>query len=136
MSADLPGSLREAVFRQAEERYAVLPEFLWADSPLHGVLRRPDNRKWFGIVMRIRYSNLGLPSDEPVDVLNLKCGPVLLGSLLPQEGYLPAWHMSKGAWVTVLLDGTVPFDDIAPLLEISWDLTAGKPKKKRRPPEN
>lgn len=135
MSAELPGSLRDEIFRIAEETYGVQPEFLWEDAPLHGVLRRPDNRKWFGIVMRIRYRNLGLPSEEPVDVLNLKCGPLLLGSLLPQEGFFPAWHMQKTAWVSILLDGTVPPEEIAPLLEISWDMTANKTRKKRRPPE-
>jgi predicted DNA-binding protein (MmcQ/YjbR family) len=65
-----------------------------------------------------------------VDILNLKCGPVLLGSLLGKEGYLPAYHMSKGNWVSIRLDGTVPEEDIFWLLGISYDLTRPKGRKK------
>ena len=42
-----------------------------------------------------------------VDLLNVKCDPVLIGSLLLKDGFFPAYHMSKDNWVSILLDDRV-----------------------------
>lgn len=34
---------------------------------------------------------------ENIDVVNLKCDSVLVGSLLCESGFFPAYHMSKGS---------------------------------------
>ncbi len=56
--------------------------------------------------------------------MDVKCDPLMVGSLLAQDGCLPAYHMSKDAWISILLDGTVPDDQIFPLLELSYDSVA------------
>ena len=43
---------------------------------------------------------------------------------------LPAYHMNKEHWSSVILDGTVPEKEIRRMIEESYDLT--KPKKKRK----
>ena len=109
---------RERVLRFAAESFGTQPEYLWADTPEAAVLRHPNSKKWYGILMRVsrervglRYINLisrerlGLEGPGAADVLNLKCGPLLLGSLLEEPGFLPAYHMSKTHWVSILLDG-------------------------------
>ena len=35
--------------------------------------------------------------------------------------------MNKSNWVTLLLDGSLPEEEIIRLLELSYDLTAGRP---------
>jgi len=129
-----PASLREAVFQFAREQYDTEPEFLWRDTPDAGVLRHDDNRKWFAVLMRVKRSRLGLDlaDDSPVDVLNVKCPSELIGSLRMQEGILPAYHMNKRHWVSVLLDGTVPLEEVCGLLDISFDQTARKKLSGRR----
>ena len=82
--------------------------------------------------MPVRRDRLGLAGTEKVDVLNVKCGELLLGSLLGRPGFLPAYHMSKGQWVSILLDGTVPEDEIKDLLNISYDLTGRMKKAPKR----
>ena len=67
---------------------------------------------------------------ELIDVVNLKCDSVLVGSLLCESGFFPAYHMSKGSWITVALDGTIPDDKIKMLLDMSYHLT-DKIKKPR-----
>ena len=57
-------------------------------------------------------------------VLNVKCDPILIGSLRREPGFLPAYHMSKDSWISILLDGTVPDDRIMPLLSMSYDFVA------------
>ena len=128
-----PSSLRESVFGFAREQYDTEPEFLWRDSPDAGVLRHADNRKWFAVMMRVKRSRLGLDlaDDSTVDVLNVKCPSELIGSLRMQDGILPAYHMNKRHWVSVLLDGTVPLEEVCGLLDISFDLTAKHSKSRR-----
>lgn len=121
---------RQDVFDYVLEQYGTEPEYLWANYPGCAVLRNPNGSKWYGLVTDIPKKKLGLPGEGSVDILNLKCGPALLGSLLGKEGYFPAYHMNKENWVSVRLDGAVPREDICWLIDISYDLTRPKGRKK------
>ena len=112
------------------ETYGAAAEFPWLKHPRYMVFRHGGNHKWFAVVMDLPSEKLGLPSGEPVDVLNVKCDPLLLGSLLREAGFYPAYHMSKASWVTVALDGSVSDEKIKWLLAMSFDLTAPKVRKK------
>jgi len=46
------------------------------------------------------------------------------------QSVIPAYHLNKKHWNSIILDGTVPNKDIQRMIEESYDLT--KPKKKRR----
>ena len=117
---------RERVLRYARERFGSEPEYLWAKYPTYCVLRHGGNRKWYAAVMDVPRNKLGLPGTDAVEILDVKCDPRLLGSLLETEGFLPAYHMNKSNWVTILLDGSVPDGEIQNLLALSYDLTRGK----------
>lgn len=122
-------SQRERVMQYAQDRYGAEPEYLWAKYPNYAVFRQPASRKWFAAIMDIPRNRLGFEGDDPVDVMDLKCGPLMVGSLLAQDGFLPAYHMSKSSWISVLLNETVPDEQIYPLLELSYDSVAPKIKK-------
>lgn len=115
------------------EVYGTEPERLWERYPGYAVFRHPASRKWYAIIMDIPESCLGLSGRRIADVINLKCGHVLLGSLLEERGFYPAYHMNKSSWVSVLLDGTVPDEKLFSLLALSYDSVA--PKRPRRAPE-
>ena len=71
---------------------------------------------------------------EMLDILNLKCDPVLIASLRGTPGLLPAYHMNKEHWITAVLDGSAPDAQIQTLLAMSYDMTApghGRTVKKR-----
>ena len=74
-----------------------------------------------------------LPGQQPVDIVNLKCDPLLIGSLRMEPGFYPAYHMNKDNWITAALDGSAPDDTIRMLLEMSYAATAPKLRKKPRP---
>ncbi len=112
-----------------QDRYGTEPEYLWKKYPNYAIFRQPASKKWFAAVMDIPRRCLELDGDELVDVMDVKCGPIMVGSLLAQEGYFPAYHMSKSSCVSVILDDTVPDEDIYPLLELSYDSVAPKQKK-------
>jgi predicted DNA-binding protein (MmcQ/YjbR family) len=40
-----------------------------------------------------------------------------------KAGFLPAYHMNKEHWLTVLLDNTVPEKEIYELIDDSYELT-------------
>ena len=67
--------------------------------------------------------------DEVIDVINLKCDPTVAQTLHTRPGIMPAYHMNHTQWITVLLDGTVPAEEVFPLLDMSFDLTASKAKR-------
>ncbi len=130
-------SLQSDILRYAKRKYGSEAEHLWARFPGYVVVRHQDNRKWYGLIMNIPRSRLGLEGDAGVDVLNVKTGDVLLSDLLIQEkGYFRGYHLSKGDWITVLLDGTVPIREIRDLLDRSYLVTASKKTKNElRPPK-
>lgn len=55
--------------------------------------------------------------------MNVKVDPLLTGSLRTQRGILPAYHMNKERWISVLLDGSVPLEQALALLDMSYALT-------------
>ncbi len=123
--------VRNAVLELAREHYSTEAEYLWARTPNFGVLRHP-NGKWYAVVMDIPKSKLGLPGDELVDVMNVQVDPVMSGSLRATTGIFPGYHMNKEKWITVLLDGTIDMEQIAILLDISYDIAGAKSSKRNR----
>ncbi len=112
------------------ETYGANPEYLWTKYPNDMVFRHSSNQKWFALIMDISKEKLGLPEKEPIDILNVKCDPLLIGSLQSESGFFPAYHMSKTNWITVALDGSVSDDKIEWLLDMSYNLTANRKKRK------
>lgn len=110
--------------------YDVEPDFPWADSPTYEVFRHQNNNKWFALVMDVPRSRLGLKEDGVIDIVNLKCDPVLVGSLRLEKGFFPAYHMSKEKWISVALDGSVDDEKIKSLIDLSFELTKVKVKRK------
>ena len=81
--------------------------------------------------MTIPRTKLGLEGDLNVDVINLKCDPLLIGSLCKENGILTAYHMNKSYWISVLLDSTVDDEKIKWLLNLSFEFTKNKKKSKK-----
>jgi predicted DNA-binding protein (MmcQ/YjbR family) len=106
--------------------YGVEPDFPWARFPDYMVFRHGQNRKWFALLMSIPGSKLRIPGDQTVDILNLKCDSLLIGSLCGEPGFYPAYHMNKETWVTAALDGSAEEERIKQLLHMSFHLTAPK----------
>ena len=121
---------REKLLQYVRDAWGTEPEYPWMDDPASAVLRHSLGKKWYGLVMTLPKKTLGLPGEGSVDVLNLKLDPALVYILREQLGYLPAWHMNKTHWLTVLLDGSVPAERVVDLLAQSYDLTKKKMKKK------
>lgn len=80
--------------------------------------------------MDLPANRLGVEGSEVVDVMNVKCSTMMIGSLLSEAGFFPAYHMNKDHWLSILLDGSVPDEQIFPLLGMSYDSVAPEAQKK------
>lgn len=117
---------RQELFALAAQRYGTAPEYPWQDD--NAVLRRKDNEKWYAVVLRVAASKLGPAETGELELLNVKCDPVLLASLRTQVGYFPAYHMNKEKWLSVCLGKPELDASVADLLALSYELTG--PKKR------
>ena len=111
------------------DEYSVEPDYPFPRDDVSCVFRHIDNRKWFGIAMVIPYRTLGISRKGNVDILNIKCDPIIAGSLRGKPGFCPAYHMNKDKWITVLLDGSAGQEELISLLDMSYSMTASKVRK-------
>ncbi len=112
--------------------YGAVGEYMWEKYPTFAVYRHQNNKKWFAVIMEIPKSKIDLCGDDLVCVMNLKCDPTLIGSLLLENGIHKGYHMNKNYWITVRLDGSVEEAQIKWLLDLSFDLTSTKKNRGRK----
>lgn len=109
--------------------YSTLPDFPWISDPDSAVFRHGNNKKWFALIMTVSADKIGLDADITIDIVNLKCDPLIIGSLLHKNGVFPAYHMNKEHWITVLLDENTDEEALKMLVDISFSMTEIKSKK-------
>ncbi len=94
--------MREEIFRYVKKKYKVEPDYPFPSVPFYPVLRHKDNRK------------------------------LLADMLSGQPGYFHGYHLRRGNWISILLDGTVPLENICRWIDESYVVTASKQKRQRR----
>jgi len=114
---------REDIFNHVKENYDTSPDYPFQKFPNYAVLRHEGSGKWYGLVMNVPKEKLGLDGKEEIDILDLKCPPELNGSLRKRQDILPAYHMNKEHWITIVLERTGSNEDIDHLIEMSFNLT-------------
>ena len=97
---------------------------VYEDYPFHDlnwtVMRNKANKKVFAWIYE---------KDDFIWV-NVKCDPEWRDFYRSvYQSVVPGFHMNKEHWSSIILDGTVPVNDIKRMIEESYDLT--KPKKKK-----
>ena len=108
------------------DTYSVEPDHPFPRDEESCVFRHCDSKKWFALMMRVPCRALGIAKDGQADILNVKCDPLLMGSLRGKPGFRPAYHMNKDKWITILLDGSAEREEITGLLVLSYELTKAK----------
>jgi predicted DNA-binding protein (MmcQ/YjbR family) len=114
---------RKAILAYIKSQYGIEPDYPWRRNPNYAILRHKTSRKWLAAIIDISKGKLGLKGDNVVDVLNLKCDPLLIGPLQKEAGIFPAYHMNKEHWISVLLESPIPKEKVFGLIDLSYDLT-------------
>ncbi len=120
---------REDLLEYCADTYGTSPDYPFDEDSQTAVLRHTDNRKWYALVMKVPRRKFGLPSDEAIDVVNLKLPTEMFGSFGASDGVYPAYHMNKLHWISVLLPDA-PDDVVQFLINVSFEAT--KDRRKRR----
>lgn len=97
-------------------------EFLWEKSPNNAIWRRKDNKKWYGAILTVEGNKIGLKTEKPVEIIDLRMNPADAEALLSRENYYPGWHMNKKSWYTLVLDGSISDDEIKERIKESYAL--------------
>ena len=97
-------------------------EFLWPKFPDNAIWRRKDTCKWYGAILTVSRKKLGLPSDEITEIIDLRIEPDQMDATIDNKRYFPGWHMNKKSWYTILLDGSVPTEEICRRIDQSYHL--------------
>ncbi len=112
---------REEIFRYVKEKYNTSPDYPWERDVTSAVLRKP-NKKWYGLVMNVRRSVIGEKGEGNVDILNVKCTPVVREVLIAEGKAIPAYHMNKRLWISIPLDSGISLTEICGVIDESYQL--------------
>ena len=111
-------------------RFALSLGDVYRDAPFHDdnwiLVRHRANRRAFAFTFEregCARVNLKLPRDWQE----------FFRSVYP--AVLPAYHMNKEHWSTVVLDGSIPAEEIERMTQMSFDLTAPRRRKGARDEE-
>jgi len=119
------GMKREEIFKYVKEKHQTDPDYTFKDFPNYAALKHEHTNKWYGLVMDVEAEKLGFKNThEKYDVLNVKVPAELLGSFREGRNYLlPAYHMNKEHWLTILLNEVENEKEVFELLDQSYELT-------------
>lgn len=110
------------LIRYVRQAYGDDLEFLWKKFPDNAIWRRKDTKKWYAVLLTVSKRKLGINSDEIIEIIDLRIKPEELEKLVDNKKYYPGYHMNKKHWYTIILDNSVPAEEICARLDESYSL--------------
>lgn len=112
-------ALVQSILDYGKEKYGDEPEYLWEGYD-YAVLRRKDTKKWYALIMDVPKKKLKLEGDGIAEILDIRFDAEKLAEKIDGKRFLPAYHMNKKHWITILLDGSVSPEEIFGYLDDSY----------------
>ena len=103
------------------QKYGDEPEFLWQKFPDNAIWRK-DNRKWYGALLTVSLTKLGVKSNKTVEIINLRGNPVQIKQLIDYKTFFPAWHMNKKNWLTIVSNDLISTETVTNMIDTSYCL--------------
>lgn len=112
------------IMAYAREKYQSDVEYLWTEkfNSHDGILRRNDSEKWYAALLTCKSKSLTGKEGGLLELINLHMKNEDLEKLVDNNLYYRAFHMNKKSWISIILDGRVPTEEILWRLDISFDL--------------
>ena len=105
---------KEEIIKYCLELPNTYEDYPFPDDDFSVTMKHQKNHKWFALLMNVK--------DEVY--LNVKTDSNYSDLLRSSYDYIiPAYHMNKEHWVTLLLDGSIEKEKILQLLDLSFELT-------------
>lgn len=115
-----------------KERYHELPDYPFEDPHIknYGVFRYHINKKWYGLVMNVKKSVLGLDSEELIDIINVRIDENNRDHIIDNKTIFPSYHMNKKKWASIILDDSLTDEEVMSYINYSRDFMIGKTIRK------
>ncbi len=102
-----------------KSRYGAPPEVMKFGSASNVVFRNPVTRKWIGMIMLSKRSNITGDSEEKVECLGLNLKDE--APLYVQKGVYHPYKKKNRNWIVIILDDTLSDREIMNLVDISYE---------------
>lgn len=113
------------VINYIAEKYGDELEFLWEKFDDNAIWRNKQNNKWYGVLLTISESKLGIKSDKTVEVIDLRYQKEKIETILDNTKIFTGYHMNKKSWITIKLDESLNTTEIFNLIDNSYKLSIG-----------
>ncbi len=114
------------VIEYIKEKYNDELEFLWEKFDNNAIWRNKQNNKWYGLIMAIPESKIGINSEKIVEALDIRYQKNETDRIVDNEKFFPGYHMNKKSWITIKLDNSVDIKTIKKLIDNSYNLSLGE----------
>lgn len=122
----------KAIIAYVQQTYQCQLEHLWPETPENSVWRRKDNSKWFGALLTVAKNKLGCAESDMVEIIDLHAAPEQVAAYITRKHYYPGWHMNKKHWYTIILDNSLPTEEICKRIDESFISVANTVKHPAR----
>ena len=120
-------SVRNGLDKYIKDRYGIDPEILPFSHENYEICRHTASVKWFAVFIVKDRSAFGLEGNGSTEIVCLKPrDPELTDLITRKPGYLKGYPSVRWNWISVVLDGSVPLDEICRLVDGSYDATRSK----------
>ena len=111
---------KEDILYYVKNKYDTNPEYIFEKFPNYCVLRHHDTNKWYGLIMTVNKTKLGLAESSETIIIDVKVEPELIGSLIQKEGFYKAYHMNKEHWISIDLSSLHDTTELFSLIDTSY----------------
>ena len=113
------------VIKYIKNKYNDELEFLWGNLEETAIWRNKNNNKWYGIIMTLQESKLGINSEKIVEIIDLRYQKERTNEVIDNKKIFAGYHMNQKSWITIKLDDTVDLGEIVELINNSYNLSFG-----------
>ena len=127
-------TIRERIDAYTKEKYGIDPEILPFSHEDYEIYRHTETGKWFAVFIVKERRAFGLDGEGTAEILCVKPKDRFFADFLTQQpGYLRGYPSSKWKWVSMVLDSSVPFENICRWLDESYLATKTKAGNQKTP---
>lgn len=101
-----------------KQQYGIEPELKSKRFGSNAIFRNPQTKKWFGLLMNAKRSNIVGDSTKKVEYLNLNFKSV--ADQYQQPGIYHPYQKNNRHWIVVLMDDSLSDEAVMELVKISY----------------
>ncbi len=111
------------VIQYINDKYHDELEYLWPKFPSNAIWRNKTNNKWYGILMVISKTKLGINKEEEIEIIDLRYPQEKITEIIDNKNIFAGYHMNKNHWITIILDNNTDLNLVYKLIDISVNLS-------------